>query len=78
MGSGTGGESRDWPPGSLPDMSIGVGQELCQGQEIENPTLAMPQYYAPPPPPKSIQNDLGAVLALGLRFGLTWVSVTFQ
>lgn len=41
-------------------MSTGVSQELCQGQEIENPTLVMPQYYTPPPrPPKSIQNSLG-------------------
>lgn len=75
-GSGTGWQSGDWPPGSFPDSNTWVSQELCQGQGIQNPNSL--HALVLPTPPKKHREWPGAVLAPGLRFRLTWVSVTFQ
>lgn len=76
VGSGTGGESGDRAPGFFPDSSTWVSQEPRQGARYTPVTPCAVLH--PPHPPKNHLEWPGVVLAPGLGFRRTWVSVTFQ
>lgn len=79
MGVGQAGNPGTGLPALSQIQAPGSASSCARARGYRTPVPFMPQCcYVPPPPKKKHWEWPGAVLASGLRFRLTWVSVTFQ